>query len=279
MPVELPEHAAYLRLLTRGAEVPGRQEQHANPRSASARLRAAERLVTDRGSGMSQLAALRPLPRPTARRPGPLRASSRSSSPPEIQGNGAFLALCVLLLLAGFVGVLMLNTAMAKGSYTMRDLQQRSDELDRPQDSLRHSIDEVSGPGPLAQRARALGMVPAETAAFLRLSDGKVLGVAKKAADEHPVPRRHRDPCRRHRRTTVPSARDTHSDAPRRRARQRQPRTGNPAPTADRHASHDHSQPEPRPAPATTASATTPTGGRNLAGPTDRPPRDTTETP
>jgi 16S rRNA (cytosine1402-N4)-methyltransferase len=44
MPVELPEHAPYLRLLTRGAEVPSESEQHTNPRSASARLRAAERL-------------------------------------------------------------------------------------------------------------------------------------------------------------------------------------------------------------------------------------------
>ncbi len=44
MPVELPEHAPYLRLLTRGAEVPPEAEQHHNPRSASARLRAAERL-------------------------------------------------------------------------------------------------------------------------------------------------------------------------------------------------------------------------------------------
>ncbi|MGG5257582.1 16S rRNA (cytosine(1402)-N(4))-methyltransferase RsmH [Phycicoccus avicenniae] len=44
MPVELPEHAAYLRLLTRGAEVPSESEQHTNPRSASVRLRAAERL-------------------------------------------------------------------------------------------------------------------------------------------------------------------------------------------------------------------------------------------
>ena len=60
-------------------------------------------------------------------------------------------------------------------------LQRRSDALADQQDSLRHTIDSVSGPGPLAQRARDLGMVPAETAAFLRLPDGKVLGVAKKA--------------------------------------------------------------------------------------------------
>jgi len=50
MPVELPEHAAYLRLLTRGAEVPGDAEQHTNPRSASARLRVAERLPAPNGA-------------------------------------------------------------------------------------------------------------------------------------------------------------------------------------------------------------------------------------
>ena len=50
MPVELPEHAAYLRLLTRGAEVPDEREQHTNPRSASARLRAAERLPAPNGA-------------------------------------------------------------------------------------------------------------------------------------------------------------------------------------------------------------------------------------
>jgi 16S rRNA (cytosine1402-N4)-methyltransferase len=44
LPVELPEHTAYLRLLTRGAEQPTEQEKTANPRSASARLRAAERV-------------------------------------------------------------------------------------------------------------------------------------------------------------------------------------------------------------------------------------------
>ncbi|NLX00707.1 MAG: 16S rRNA (cytosine(1402)-N(4))-methyltransferase RsmH [Actinomycetales bacterium] len=44
LPVELPEHAPYLRLLTRGAEEASEAEQIANPRSASVRLRAAERI-------------------------------------------------------------------------------------------------------------------------------------------------------------------------------------------------------------------------------------------
>ncbi len=43
LPVELPEHAPYLKLLTRGAEEPDAAEVARNPRAASARLRAAER--------------------------------------------------------------------------------------------------------------------------------------------------------------------------------------------------------------------------------------------
>jgi 16S rRNA (cytosine1402-N4)-methyltransferase len=49
LPVELPEHAAYLRLLTRGAEEPSAAEVSINPRAASARLRAAERTRATKG--------------------------------------------------------------------------------------------------------------------------------------------------------------------------------------------------------------------------------------
>ena len=44
LPVPLPEHAPLFRLLTRGAELPSDDETTANPRAASVRLRAAERI-------------------------------------------------------------------------------------------------------------------------------------------------------------------------------------------------------------------------------------------
>jgi len=45
VPVELPGHGPQLRLLTRGAELADEQEQAHNPRAASVRLRAAERIL------------------------------------------------------------------------------------------------------------------------------------------------------------------------------------------------------------------------------------------
>jgi 16S rRNA (cytosine1402-N4)-methyltransferase len=59
LPVELPEHAPYLALVTRGAEEPDEDEVLANPRAASARLRVAER-VRATGRAGDRHAASRP---------------------------------------------------------------------------------------------------------------------------------------------------------------------------------------------------------------------------
>ena len=44
MPVELPEHAPIIRMITRGTEVASEQEKSINPRAASVRMRAAEKI-------------------------------------------------------------------------------------------------------------------------------------------------------------------------------------------------------------------------------------------
>ncbi len=69
LPVELPEHAPELRLLTRGAETASEQETVANPRAASVRLRAAERTRPPRARAgpAPGRPARRTAPRPAAR--------------------------------------------------------------------------------------------------------------------------------------------------------------------------------------------------------------------
>ena len=92
--------------------------------------------------------------------------------------------MCVSLLAGGLLAVLVLNAALAQGSFELGRLQAASSELADQQESLTQSIDEQRSPERLASRARTLGMVPATSAAFLRLSDGEVLGVAKPASSD-----------------------------------------------------------------------------------------------
>ncbi|WP_156971679.1 hypothetical protein [Knoellia flava] len=128
---------------------------------------------------MTSTATARPLHRSPSRptRPQPLRVVQRAPQ----QGQPVFVGACLALLVAGLLGVLMLNTAMAKGSFVLGDLQDQSNQLAAAEEELGHAINAQSAPAELARRALDMGMVPSETAAFLRLSDGKVLGVAEGA--------------------------------------------------------------------------------------------------
>jgi type II secretory pathway pseudopilin PulG len=98
-----------------------------------------------------------------------------------------FVVLVVGLLAAGLLGLLLLNTVMAENSFRLHALQQRGAALDLRQQQLQRDIDAIEAPGALAAHARALGMVPAGSPAFIRLSDGKVLGVPTPARSPQPV--------------------------------------------------------------------------------------------
>ena len=125
----------------------------------------------------SARAGARALNRPTTTTPR-LRVVTGA---PARRSGAAFGIICAILLAAGLVGLLLLNTALAQGSFVLHDLRATSDQLADTQDALTQSLAVSKSPANLAERAAGMGLVPSQSSVFLRLSDGKVIGVAKPA--------------------------------------------------------------------------------------------------
>ena len=111
--------------------------------------------------------------------PAPLLGRSRAARAP-------FVLLLAALLGGALLTLLMINTALAQGAFVINDLDRRSDQLVDDQQALQQQLALASSPRQLAARAVSLGMVPSTNPAFLRLSDGKVLG--KPEAGRRPLP-------------------------------------------------------------------------------------------
>jgi hypothetical protein len=87
-----------------------------------------------------------------------------------------FVIVLVSLLVGGLLGLLLLNTLVAKESFALHDLSTQSKALTQQEQDLARQVQALQAPANLAGRATKLGMVPGGPPAFLRLSDGKVLG-------------------------------------------------------------------------------------------------------
>lgn len=106
----------------------------------------------------------------------PARALARSQA-----ARTPFAVLVIGLLVAGVVGLLMFNTHMQQTSFAATALQQKADALTAQRQSLTLELDALRQPQQVAQAAQELGMVAPPAPAFLRISDGTVLGVTEPA--------------------------------------------------------------------------------------------------
>jgi hypothetical protein len=88
-----------------------------------------------------------------------------------------FVIFVVSLLAAGLVGLLLLNTELQRGTFDVTNLSNQADQLRDQQEGLEKQVRTLESPQNLADRALTMGMVPNPNPVFLRLSDGKVLGV------------------------------------------------------------------------------------------------------
>jgi hypothetical protein len=87
-----------------------------------------------------------------------------------------FVALVSLLLVGGVAGLLFFNTSMQQASFTATDMENEVALLNAHEQSLKMQLESLRDPQRVAVEARKMGMVPPSTPAFLRLSDGAVLG-------------------------------------------------------------------------------------------------------
>ena len=127
----------------------------------------------------------------------PLRVPRRDPVPVPLRvlpsrltqtGNGRFASICVLLLTVGLIALLLLNTALAKGSLALGDLQRESAVLADTAGNLQEEIDRASASGELARRAAALGMVRSNERAYIDLATGTVTGTAHPATRNQAFP-------------------------------------------------------------------------------------------
>jgi hypothetical protein len=99
-----------------------------------------------------------------------------SRSQRRARPRALYAAIAVGSLLAIVVGQLLLSIAISQGAYQLNSLQDQQTQLQRSYQAVSEDLNRVSSPQNLAANANALGMVSNSNPAYLRLSDGAVLG-------------------------------------------------------------------------------------------------------
>jgi hypothetical protein len=87
-----------------------------------------------------------------------------------------------VVIFAIFLVQLLITISLSSGAYQIDGLQSTQQGLGRTESSLSEKIDTLDSSQNLQANAIALGMVASSRAAFLRLSDGAVLGSAAPAS-------------------------------------------------------------------------------------------------
>ena len=118
--------------------------------------------------------------RDVAASPRPLRNATPGlrvvPAPPPAPRRAPFVALVLTMLVLGLGALLVLNTVLAQGAFRVHDLESEVAALTDQEQALQQQVSGLAAPVRLMQRARALGMVPMAGPAFLRTSDGAILG-------------------------------------------------------------------------------------------------------
>ncbi|GAB2951133.1 hypothetical protein GCM10027280_44510 [Micromonospora polyrhachis] len=119
---------------------------------------------------------------------GPARVAPprlKVAPPPPVRVPQApFVALILAVVVGGVLGILVVNTKINENAFRLDKLQKQQASLDIQEQQLQKEIAQAEAPGNLAARARKLGLVESGPPAFIRLPDGRVIGIPQPAGGE-----------------------------------------------------------------------------------------------
>jgi hypothetical protein len=94
-------------------------------------------------------------------------------APLHAKSRVPFLVLCATLMIGSLVAVLVLNTTLARGSYEMSKLQGEVAQTAQDVQGLQEELSAAETN--LDDKARSLGMIPAENPTMVSIQTGKVV--------------------------------------------------------------------------------------------------------
>ena len=125
------------------------------------------------------------------------RAARGVSDEDRSAGRASFVILIITLLVVGVAATLWLSTQAIADSYRLEAAKQQADQLAERADQLQRDVTKAESASALAERAKAMGMIPAGDPARLVVKpDGRVVVVGEPTRAEKPKPPARQTPAR-----------------------------------------------------------------------------------
>lgn len=122
---------------------------------------------------------------PTSERTAPARPRlGLVPTPHRTMGRIPFVSVLAALLVAGLVGLLVLNTHLQNQAIAANDLRNEAAAMSYREGELRQQVIEESSTGELTRKASKLGLRPNDHIAFVDLRTGEITGDAAPAEGE-----------------------------------------------------------------------------------------------
>ncbi|MCH7230090.1 hypothetical protein L0U85_04330 [Glycomyces sp. L485] len=114
---------------------------------------------------------------PTERARPVERPKAKPAPEPVEMPRPAFVGGVVALVVAGIVGLLLLNTVINEDAFHLQELRAENTELNQAEQALDSELSELNSPNNLEARSVEFGMVKPKNVTFLYLPDGETVEV------------------------------------------------------------------------------------------------------